>query len=150
MQRGPKTPYSTPLHQFIDGWVRAQDATWEWLFKEAGLAGAVGTKIRHGSTPRPVTVRKLASVMRLPARTLYQLAGYFDDDELELDQIEIADPEVCLFFRQYQWDEFTDDEKQLIRMGIRMALLARKAREQEPEDETGTDQRCRGASLISP
>ena len=73
--------------------------------------------------------------MRVPARRLYQLAGYFDEDELEPEQIDIADPEVYLFFRQYQWDEFTEDEKELIRMGIRMALQARKAREQEQEDE---------------
>ena len=140
VRRGSETPYSTPLHQFVDRWVRAHDATWEWLFAEAGLANAVGTKIRHGSMPRPGTLRKLSSVMRVPARRLYQLAGYFDENELEPEQIDIADPELGRFFRQYQWDEFTEDEKELIRMGIRMALQARKAREQEPEDELGTEQ----------
>ena len=140
MQRGPETPYSTPLHEFVDRWLRAQDATWDWLFREAGLATGVGTKIRQGSMPRPGTVRKLSSVMRVPARRLYHLAGYFDEGELEPEQIDIADPEVGLFFRQYQWDEFTEDEKELIRMGIRMALQARKAREQEQEDEPGIGQ----------
>ena len=44
--------------------------------------------------------------------------------------IDIPDPELRLFFRNYDWDEFTNEEKDVIRQGINMALAARRARGQ--------------------
>ena len=43
---------------------------------------------------------------------------------------EVDDPEVRLFFRQYEWAEFTNEEQELIRQGMKMAAAYKTAREQ--------------------
>ena len=60
-----------------------------------------------------------------------QLAALYEVSLTELDpeDIDIADPEISLFFKGYDWDEFTEDEHEIIRYGIRTALAIRKARE---------------------
>lgn len=120
--------YASEIHRFVDEWLRAQGTNWESLRKQAGVSAPVGTDIRRGSTPRPETLRKLADAMDVPLRTLYILAGYIDASEFEGDEIDIADPEISLFFRQYEWDEFTEEEKEVIRQAIRMAKAYREAR----------------------
>ena len=42
---------------------------------------------------------------------------------------EVEDPEVRLFFRQYEWDDFTAEEQELVRQGLRMATTYRAARQ---------------------
>ena len=132
--------YTSALHEFIDRWVQSRDTTWDWLLKTAGVPGSAGTNIRRGSTPQPKTLRNLAAAMGVPRRKLFEFAGYVLPEELEPEDIQIDDPELSMFFRGYEWDEFTSDEKELIRTGVRMALLARKAREHEQEDEPDTEQ----------
>lgn len=72
--------------------------------------------------------------MEVPRRKLFELAGYVLPEELEPEDIEIDDPEINMFFRKYEWDEFTEDERELIRLGIRMALKAREARQEGEND----------------
>ena len=120
--------YASDIHRYVDEWLRAHGTNWESLRKQAGVSAPVGTDIRRGSTPRPETLRKLADAMDVPLRTLYVLAGYIDASEFEGDEIDIADPELSLFFRQYEWDEFNEEEKEVIRQAIRMAKAYREAR----------------------
>ena len=42
---------------------------------------------------------------------------------------EVEDPEVRLFFRQYEWNDFTEEEQELVRQGLRMATAYRAARQ---------------------
>ncbi len=137
--------YASDIHRFVDEWLRANGTNWEGLRKQAGVSAPVGTDIRRGSTPRPETLRKLADAMDVPLRTLYVLAGYIDADEFDSDEIDITDPEISLFFRQYEWDEFNDEEKEVVRQAIRMATAyreARRSREQQPELETNAEERA--------
>ena len=120
--------YASDIHRYVDEWLRANGTNWESLRKQAGVSAPVGTDIRRGSTPRPETLRKLADAMDVPLRKLYVLAGYIDASEFDIDEIDIADPEISLFFRQYEWDEFNDEEKEVIRQAIRMAKAYREAR----------------------
>ena len=41
---------------------------------------------------------------------------------------EVQDPELRLFFRQYEWGDFTDEEQDVVRKGINMAVAYRAAR----------------------
>ena len=41
---------------------------------------------------------------------------------------EVADPELRLFFRQEDWSDFTEEEREVIRQGIRQAVIYRDAR----------------------
>lgn len=41
---------------------------------------------------------------------------------------EVEDPELRLFFRQYEWGDFTDEEQEIVRQGIKMAQAYRAAR----------------------
>lgn len=127
--------YSSPLHRFIEEWIASRHTNWDWLTTQAGVQGSLGTGLKRGSTPRPETLRKLASTMEVPRRKLFELAGYLEPEDLEPENIEIDDPEISMFFRKYEWDEFTSDERELIRLGIRMALQARAARAQAVEGE---------------
>ena len=127
--------YASEIHRFVEEWLRANGTNWEGLRKQAGVSAPVGTDIRRGSTPRPETLRKLAEAMDVPLRTLYILAGYIDASEFEGDEIDISDPELSLFFRQYEWDEFNDEEKEVIRQAIRMAKAYREARRTQEQRE---------------
>ena len=126
--------YASEIHRFVDEWLRAHETNWESLRKQAGVSAPVGTDIRRGSTPRPETLRKLAHAMDVPLRTLYVLAGHIDASEFDSDEIDITDPEISLFFRQYEWDEFTEEEKEVIRQAIRMAKAYREARRTQEQD----------------
>lgn len=130
--------YASEIHRFVDEWLRAHGTNWEGLRKQAGVSAPVGTDIRRGSTPRPETLRKLADAMDVPLRTLYILAGYIDASEFEGDEIDIADPEISLYFRQYQWDEFNYEEKEVIRQAVRMAKAYREAR--LTQEQHGTEE----------
>ena len=55
---------------------------------------------------------------------------------------EVEDPDIRLFFRQHEWSDFTDEEQDLIRQGMRMAAAYKAAREQSealPSDWPGQD-----------
>ncbi len=43
---------------------------------------------------------------------------------------EVEDPALRLFFRQYEWGDFSDEEQELVRQGIKMAQAYRAARTQ--------------------
>ena len=43
---------------------------------------------------------------------------------------EMEDPDIRLFFRQHEWSDFTDEEQEIIRQGMRMAAAYKAAREQ--------------------
>ena len=129
--------YASEIHRFVDEWLRAHGTNWESLRKQAGVSAPVGTDIRRGSTPRPETLRKLAEAMDVPLRSLYILAGYIDASEFEGDEIDIADPEISLFFRQYEWDEFNYEEKEVVRQAIRMVKAYREARRTQEQHGTG-------------
>ncbi|MXX53521.1 MAG: helix-turn-helix transcriptional regulator [Dehalococcoidia bacterium] len=43
---------------------------------------------------------------------------------------EVQDPELRLFFRQYEWGDFTNEEQEIVRQGVKMAQAYRAAREQ--------------------
>ncbi len=45
------------------------------------------------------------------------------------EDFEVADPEIRLFFRQYDWEAFTEQERELIRQGMKMAAAYKAARE---------------------
>ena len=119
---------STPLAGYILSWVNANHTNGSWLFTQAALPPSLFTQLKRGSTPRPDTLRRLAAVMDVPKRRLFELAGYIDQDEFDEDEIDIADPEIALFFRGYEWDEFTNEEQDIIRNAVRMARSIREAR----------------------
>ena len=118
----------TPLAQFILEWVEANNTNGSSLYKESGVPTSSFSALLKGSIHTAPTLRKLAEVMGVPHRKLFELAGYVQAEELEPEDIDIADPEISLFFRGYDWDEFTEAERDLVKMGIRMALAHHKAR----------------------
>ena len=121
--------YASEIHRFVDEWLRAHNTNWETLRKKAGVSAPVGTDIRRGSTPRPATLRKLADAMDVPLRTLYELSGYVDPVELDPQQVPVPDDyEIQAFFTDHRWSDFTPDEQEVVRMGIRMALSSKRAR----------------------
>jgi hypothetical protein len=121
--------YASDLHRFIDEWLRANDTNWETLRKQAGVSAPVGTDIRRGSTPRPDTLKRLSEAMRVPIRELYELSGYVERGELDPVQVPVPnDYEIRSFFTDNAWDDFTDDEKEIVRLGMRMALKSKSGR----------------------
>ena len=121
--------YASEMHRFIDEWLRAHDTNWEKLRKQAGVSAPVGTDIRRGSTPRPETLRKLSEAMDVPLRTLYELAGYVERGELEPTSVPVPDDyEIRAFFTDNRWEDFTVEEREAVRLGMRLALQARNAR----------------------
>ena len=44
------------------------------------------------------------------------------------EMFEVEDPELRLFFRQREWGDFTDEEKEVVRQGVKMARAYRAAR----------------------
>lgn len=121
--------YASELHRFIDEWLRANGTNWETLRKEAGVSAPVGTDIRRGSTPRPDTLRRLSEAMRVPIRVLYELSGYVERGELDPGQVPVPDDyEIRSFFTDNTWDDFTPDEKEVVRLGMRMALKSKAGR----------------------
>jgi hypothetical protein len=121
--------YASELHRFIDEWLRANETNWETLRKDAGVSAPVGTDIRRGSTPRPDTLRRLSEAMGVPIRVLYELSGYVERGELDPVQVPVPDDyEVRSFFTDNAWDDFTADEKEIVRLGMRMALRSKSSR----------------------
>ena len=43
---------------------------------------------------------------------------------------EVEDPDIRLFFRQYEWGDFNNEEQEVVRQGIKMAQAYRAARKQ--------------------
>ena len=43
---------------------------------------------------------------------------------------EVEDPDIRLFFRQYEWGDFNNEEQEIVRQGIKMAQAYRAARKQ--------------------
>ncbi len=81
--------------------------------------------------PSASTLRVLANIYGKPVDWFWE-----DDEELVeildaelVDDIDIADPELALFFRG-EWDDLTDEEKEFIKGMIRESReLLRKRRE---------------------
>lgn len=119
----------TPLAEYIVGWCGAHGVNGSNLYRRAGLATSLYSQLRAGSIHTTTTLRKLASAMRVPHQTLFELAGYVEPADRAPEEIDIEDPEIRLFFRNYDWDEFTEQEKDVIRQGIRMVEASRRARE---------------------
>ena len=86
--------------------------------------------IESRGTARPETLQNLAQVLGVPVMSVYKMAGWLPE-ESDSDEIDINDPEMSMFFRGYDIEDFTEEEKNIIRTGIRMAKAARQAREQE-------------------
>ena len=122
--------YASELHRFIDEWLKANGTNWETLRKEAGVSAPVGTDIRRGSTPRPDTLKRLSEAMRVPIRELYELSGYVERGELDPVETPVPDDyEFRSFFTDNAWDDFSADEKEIVRLGMRMALKSKLNRE---------------------
>lgn len=121
--------YASELHRFIDEWLRANTTNWETLRKEAGVSAPVGTDIRRGSTPRPDTLKRLSEAMHVPIRVMYELSGYVERGELDPVQVPVPDDyEIRSFFTDNTWDDFTPDEKEIVRLGMRMAMKSKASR----------------------
>lgn len=114
-------PYKSALHEAVEKWLDEHRITWETVLLRGGLNKSIGTDIRKGSTPRPITLRKLADSMGMPRRRLFELAGYLDPTDLAEDTVRIADPDMRLFFRGGGWDQLTPDERAIIKDAIRLA-----------------------------
>ena len=98
--------------------------------KEAEVSAPVGTDIRRGSTPRPETLKRLSEAMRVPIRELYELSGYVERGELDPVETPVPnDYEIRSFFTDNAWDDFTADEKEIVHLGMRMALKSKLNRE---------------------
>ena len=122
--------YASELHRFIDEWLKANGTNWETLRKEAGVSAPVGTDIRRGSTPRPDTLKRLSEAMRVPIRELYELSGYVERGELDPVETPVSDDsEIRSFFTDNAWDDFTAEEKEIVRLGMGMALKSKLNRE---------------------
>ena len=122
--------YANELHRFIDECLKANGTNWETLSKEAGVSAPVGTDIRRGSTPRPDTLKRLSEAMRVPIRELYELSRYVERGELDPVETPVPDDyEIRSFFTDNTWDDFTADEKETIRLGMRMVLKSKLNRE---------------------
>ncbi len=118
--------FSSALHELIERWVRANNSTYEKLLRQAGVAVSVGTDIRRGSSPRAETLRKLAEVMGVSPKRLFEATGYMEKEDAG-DKVDITDPELRLFFRG-EWDELTETEREFIRGAIRTARELRRKR----------------------
>ncbi len=44
------------------------------------------------------------------------------------EMFEVEDPELRLFFREREWRDFSDEEKEVVRQGVKMARAYRAAR----------------------
>ena len=122
--------YASELHRFIDEWLKANGTNWETLRKEAGVSAQVGTDKRRGSTSRPDTLKRLSEAMRVPIRELYELSGYVERGELDPVETPVPDDyEIRSLFTDKAWDDFTADEKEIVRLVMRMALKSKLNRE---------------------
>ncbi len=136
----PKANYRSPhekaggglalarLGEYIDSWVKSHNTTWDWLCKQAGIPGSVGTGIRQGATPRPETLRKLSETMRVPVRDLAAMAGYFTAEELAPPTIEIGDPDLEMFVRGHYWEKLSTDEKRCFKALIEAVMESARER----------------------
>ena len=68
--------------------------------------------------------------MLVPIRELYELSGYVERGELDPVETPVPDDyEIRSFFTDNAWDDFTADEKEIVRLGMRMALKSKLNRE---------------------
>ena len=122
--------YASALGRFINEWLTANGTNWEILSKTAGVSAPVGTDIRKGSTPRPDTLKRLSEARRAPIRELHELSGYVERGKLGAVEVPVPDDyEIRSFFTENDWDDFNADEKEIVRLGIRMALKSKTIRE---------------------
>ena len=98
--------------------------------KEVGVSTPVGTDIRRGYALRPDTLKRLSEAMRVPIRELYELSGYAERGELGPVETPVLDDyEIRSFFTDNAWDDFSADEKEIDRLGMRMGLKSKLNRE---------------------
>ncbi len=65
----------------------------------------------------------------MPIRELYELSGYVERGELDPVEVPVPnDYEIRSFFTDNDWDDFTDDEKEIVRLGMRMAIKSKSGR----------------------
>ena len=68
--------------------------------------------------------------MRVPIRELYELSGYVEREELDPVEVPVSDDyEIRSFFPENDWDDSNADEKEIVRLGMRMALKSKTSRE---------------------
>jgi hypothetical protein len=120
--------YKSRLHEFVEKWLKENNLTWEAVLLRGGLNKSIGTDLRKGSTPRPVTLRKLADSMGIPRRRLFEVAGYLDAADTPEDTVRISDPDLRLFFRGGGWDQLTEDERAIVKDAITLAQRHRLLR----------------------
>ena len=110
----------------------------------AGLATSLHSQLKARSIHTTATLRKFAAAMRVTHQTLFELAGYFGADDQEPQEIDIEDPEIRLFFRNYDWNEFAEQEKDVVRQRIRVVEATKIARgaggPRRPEGASGPTQ----------
>ena len=67
--------------------------------------------------------------MHVPIRVMYELSGYVERGELDPVQVPVPDDyEIRSFFTDNTWDDFTPDEKEIVRLGMRMAMKSKASR----------------------
>ena len=86
---------------------------WAWKV-EAGLIG--------------LSAREMPKVAMMVGRSVQWLL------EGREEVFEVEDPEIRLFFRRYEWGDFTEEEQELVRQGLRMATAYKAARERRDRD----------------
>ena len=75
-------------------------------------------------------LKRLSHAMRVPIRELYELSGYVERGELDPVETPVPDDyEIRSFFTDNAWDDFTADEKEIVRLGMRTALKSKLNRE---------------------
>ena len=104
----------------------AKGLTQEQVADMAGLSRSSIARYEGGSgRPLDVSLNMLASLYGKPVEWFYGE----EQPAVSTDDIDIADPELALFFRG-EWDEFTEEEKEFLKGMIRESReLLRKRRE---------------------
>ena len=105
--------------------------TQEQAAERAGLTRtSISRYETEGAYPSALALNMMASLYNKPVQWFYgdqQESG--SEGKVETDDIDIADPDLSLFFRG-EWDTFTEDEKDFIKGMIRESRdLLRKRRE---------------------
>ena len=87
------------LTRHIEEWLKRQGTTGKWLFTKAGLSAAGYTNLRQGKNLWPQNIKKLAEVMEVsPARLLID-AGYMNEEDLRVEDINADVEEIVNLWR---------------------------------------------------
>ncbi len=114
---------TTPIFEFIQGWIKENGTTGSRLFDQAGLSTALYTQMRKGSSPHQNTLRALAQAMGVKIGWLNLHAGNIEEDDLVvLDR----DPEIEKIVSL--WEKISPRNKPLV-----MQLLETSAADGERE-----------------